>query len=1557
MDILSNQSPTLVQIMQKHQVEQHFLNQAETVRDKVQVPIAVGQDQLFCSGASPEQPITMSNMSVEDHHETNKAVALASLGTPKTNAPKYDYSSVYGGKQLIYNFEAPQEYLQDHPLNGSDHNLKDALVYYFSNLYPLSDESNWSKMSDEQLLEYYRGLDFWYTFNTSWGVSPKPVVFDDYVLGKWEKNTFYQAGTIIQSSITSLGWDYDSNGEKFRYAARYNNAAQIDPVYKWNNKSLRTVCRDKDLWESMRGKKIEVTSWGWNPYPFGMYSQGPFRGTGNFLELPTDFVVGTCHWAIIMANKANHVTRQDIFKVIIDHELSRASPGPISNGKGTTYIPELIIHNMDTNEYYWGKIQVGGKPGFTPILMSYSCYLIGGFGGAGGLGSRDDWHAWYPSSSNNIDGKSNYQYAPLVELKNGRYTIPADQSISPNFLKGFKRDSETMWNEFDKMFSLMERWDTNFAKNIWRHPDFPVGGFGPSVANACDDLMQAYVTGNFDFVRYSLWGKTNPDPSLCKNTPNALTYSSKLEDGEFKGFPYGYVTGGSAPSFVVRTQMPNLNGDICLEFADFRVCTPGQLATGSGNQQEWKDLILRYAEKYYFTVDPHNPSNYHSFSDDYAPWIPDVEEKSAKMDVDDFSQQDNPLTGKTFFDFDTFMGTWIGELAYTSQKDALKQYPMNTEDFSLNSWEWRWSKQQGNWVAVNLYNTCTAPKPALVPTPTPSTNVYEIAGAIDCVKDKPIIQTNKNLTQTNDTYYPFATDSFKTGVVGFQGDNLTASIGACQTRWWYASKKIAWKMDAPLANRLALQTGMRLKKTLGENSEGIDTRKTLPVIGIVLSILAASVMLYLGTKRNDKRWYIGVLISVVCLALSIMFFVSADHQDQAQKLRLYFTLVYPRTPISKWKSMSYEELKSFFLTLHFWYRATDKLCDMPSPIDYLNDPEWNGTPPFGPGTSWKNWSIRKKCMIGYPQVKNPYDGRIVVGNDGEVGMNIENAPSCILFRGRQLLSSEGAGIQHSSFFTPAENFYIDTYDCMAGVNDTSLESWKKAKYAEVSSQWGPFPDGSYYDWAQGSGVFMKLGKNAVGYSGMHLVYILGDELMAQPNYIDKMEDVYFQEWQRTGLNGMTMQGKMLVNPVQGKTQGMYGSIIFTQVQRNQVINKLGQNQYPVLTYGDNFLADGNFWSKVNKIINDPTPYYDAKKGEWVADIPENQKQYYVKDYPFPLPFGTGKFTESKSYEGHAQMYEPAMTMKWKYQCFNIANMFRQMTVDMLFLDESLADGSGVEQEYVDFLMANAKNPLSQPRTWKDAIDKVVKILGTSPPHPILFKYNRVLDAKDLTKSLTGDGPAMVIDAEQDVDFSRAINGALDKKSYLQDTKTAGGTILNDMNSLPQMMYANLEIDHWMSELARKLNYDTIQRIQHWSGSKNMSADIELINLHVPIPGNLIDNTLDANIYEIWKEAFGSGHYVLRDPFDPNSHVYHREGNNITSDTEDVKCEWVRPPWIGMNADGNLYGWPCESLATYGKVNRLAYPQISAMQIGLSNAYPEFNHYLWYHYTDKYLGKF
>lgn len=84
--------------------------------------------------------------------------------------------------------------------------------------------------------------------------------------------------------------------------------------------------------------------------------------------------------------------------------------------------------------------------------------------------------------------------------------------------------------------------------------------------------------------------------------------------------------------------------------------------------------------------------------------------------------------------------------------------------YSLNSWSW--NEQSNQWE--NLYDTCTESVPNVIPAPSRNTNLYKVAGAIQCIKDKPISQTGKNLTQTSEKYYPFATDSFSTGVVGFQ---------------------------------------------------------------------------------------------------------------------------------------------------------------------------------------------------------------------------------------------------------------------------------------------------------------------------------------------------------------------------------------------------------------------------------------------------------------------------------------------------------------------------------------------------------------------------------------------------------------------------------------------------------------------------------------------------------------------------------------------------------------------------------------------------------------------
>jgi hypothetical protein len=1448
----------------------------------------------------------------------------------------YSVSKITGGKRPIYDFLAPPEYLNDTLVPKES--LKDALVYYFQYLYPATSKSKWENMTENDLLEYYKNLDFWYTFNTSWGTAPKPVVLDDSVLDKWEKNTFYQPNTIVQSSITSLSWDLDSKGQKFYYAARINNAAQVDPAYKFNGKTLRTVCRSKDFWESVRGNKLEVTNWGWNPYPFGVYLQGPFRGTGTFLEMPKDFVLGTCHWDIIMQNKSSSASRTQIFKAILDHELTRMVNGPATKDK-TNILPWLVIR--EGNKYYWNNLLNQKTPAATPLIFSYSCNLIGGFGGIGGDGKP--WDAW----------DKNYTYALLIDKDHtGKYTVPTDQSIPANTgLTGFSegRSSNTAWDAFDNMFKKIEAFDTNFAQNIWRHPHTDQG-FGMTVANPCDDLMQAYVTGNFNFVHYSIWGFSDADSSLCKNTSNPLTYSNDI-----KKFPYGYVTGGTSPSFVVRVQMPNVNGDICAEFADFRICTPGQLATGSGNQQEWKDLLSRYAAKYLYCADPDNTDKAYSLSGDWEPWFPDVESKKAMMDVHNFRHQDNPMSGKTFFDFDVYMGQWVANLAYTTKDDALPQMPMNTDNFKFNSWEYK----DGKWN--NLYTGCKNRIPNLIPKAMKGTELTlrNNYGDITCIKGDDTAQTGKEITYTTESYYPFATDSFGTGVVGYQANNFTASIGSCQTRWACNSKKVAWKFDAPAANNIIMNSGLRMK---GQQSLKLASHlRNLPKIwlhvsvAVIIALIAIS--LYMGAKKS-KWWFIGTGIGIIILALVISYeskeaLVISDESKEAHRLRLYLSLVYPKTPISKWKSMSLNSLRKFYLSLHMWYRTDRKDSSMPKPLDYIDSSLWNDMAPFGDGSSWKNWTIRKKCVVGYPQVYNPYDGKMCIGNDGTFGMSDIDAPSTIMFRKRQILSSEGANVQQASFFQPANNYYIDTFNCHAGVNDTSIAYWEKVQYAEVSSQWGPFPDGSYHDWGQGTGIFMKLGRHIVGYTGMHVVYKLGVELLNKSDYYNDLEDVYFQEWQRTGINGMTMIGKSIINPGTGYTLGLYGSIIFTYAQREQIKASVASGQHYIFTYGDYYLADGNFWGKVNDIIKDPTPYYNPSTQKWEATIPTEHADHYIENYPFPLPFGTGSFYESSTYKGHAEMSKLAATMPWKYQCFNIAFMFRHLVIDLLFLNEKASNGTGTAQEYVDFLVASSKIPLTKPRTWAAAIDILVTLLGTTPIHPIFFKYTRTLDAKNMSNPLMMDGPIMILSTEEKPSLHRIQTGALDKHSYLQDTLTSNGVLLQNTSSLPQMACANLEIDHWMSELAHKLKYDSIQRIQHWSGSKNMSADIEIINLRVPIPGNLVDNVLTENIYEIWKKAFADGWYVLRDPFDPTSRVYPRDGDYPTSKNEETIIKWARPPWIGYVPKKNLYGWYPESIETFNIQNRLAYPQMGALQIGLSHSYPEYNHYIWEHFVRNY----
>ena len=82
-----------------------------------------------------------------------------------------------------------------------------------------------------------------------------------------------------------------------------------------------------------------------------------------------------------------------------------------------------------------------------------------------------------------------------------------------------------------------------------------------------------------------------------------------------------------------------------------------------------------------------------------------------------------------------------------------------------------------------------------------------------------------------------------------------------------------------------------------------------------------------------------------------------------------------------------------------------------------------------------------------------------------------------------------------------------------------LEEWKNVKHVEVMSTWCPFPDGIYYDWAPGTGVWVSLGKHAVGYNGLDLVRRLGIEAMQ--NNVD-LNPVYREAWQKTGLSTMVL---------------------------------------------------------------------------------------------------------------------------------------------------------------------------------------------------------------------------------------------------------------------------------------------------------------------------------------------------------------------------------------------------------------------------------------------------
>jgi len=1435
-------------------------------------------------------------------------------------------SNISGGVYPIYNFLAPNEYLEENLCKDlNDIERKNMLVYYFSYLYPMTPTNKWTDMSVTQLQDYYNNLDFWYVFNSSWGVSPYPVTLGN-VVDKWSKNTFYQAGTIIQTSITSFGWDLDNNNNKFYLSSRLNNAPQTDPnfayTFKGKSISIKSVARDKNYWETVYNKKIEITSWGWNPYPFGIYLQGPFKGSGNFVQLPSKnrLMVGTCHWNIIWQSKADNITNEKIWSEIMNHELSRMNKGFIYINESINCTPYILKKKID-GSIVWEFLTTEG--GHFPLLTSYYCFIIGGFGGIGNLwkgNNGDFFNSW---SKGFGEWNAGFTYVPIfyeVMDKSGKINLifPEDQSLPILESIGFPngRNNSIFWKAFGHMFlDYINQWDINWVKEMWRYPIFYMNNTGPVCNNPSDDFMQAMITGNFKVCE-------NRDPSLSKYSNDPVEWSHvQLKDGSIvkndgqSGIPVGHIKKyGSAKIFVIRTQMPNVNGDINTEFADFRAITPGNLADGSGDQEMWKTFFKKYCAENMYTVDPFDEENYHNFSGDFEPIFPDTTLNDMSKN---WSPQENSCINKTFFDFDPISGKWVSDLAFTGKdKDnkeiAFNQYPGKIEKGTIKL------DQPNKNCDIN-------------------TNYLKPGNMSFTISFK------------DQKYYSSPTDSFRTGNIGFGG-----MPGACQTRWCISSKGIAWKFNAPLANRLMLKNGIRLLSDFPIKSYEKPSTSTFKFINmfILISLLMCLVLL---SQSNYKLCLLIMTLSIVTVCIYYIYMnmeKKMDKEIEKKRLFVYLSLVYPMIPIKRLKNMTLKTLRKFFCALHLWFKGDN----MPSPVDYLGSDLWNEMPPFDLKSSWKNFTTRKMCVVGTPQSINDTDGKIYIGYDKYVNTTKTETSSGILYRGRQLLPKYN-GTQQTTFFEPSFNYWIDTYNGHASVNDTNLDAWKNVKYVEVSSQWGPFPDGAYFDWAQGSGVWLKFSKPIVGYSGLDVIRKVGEELynkLDQKEIFNGIKNIYIQEWQRTGIDNMKVDSNgNFYGFDTGGVYGLYGSIILTKKQKEQ-LSKIPHQGFWV---NNDFYADDTFFSVIDNYS--PISYYDSILNKWTDVMPLNQG--HVLNYPFPLPFGSEEFIGDSN--GNPIINEYALKMPWKYQLFNIAFMVRSFCTDALFLNEN-ALPFDTWNEYVDLIMANVNKPLTKIRSWKDSIDVILTLIQKPIAHPFFSKYNRTL--KPTNESFTTDGPIAILTNNDEwsskkwgegvgPSIVRIQTGCLDKKMYLQDTIQSGGTKFVETENLPQLFAADLEIDHWMSELSKLAGYDTCARIQHWCGNKSLCYDIEIIAFRIPVPGNLITNKLSSNIYEVWKDAFKSGWLSIRDPFHPGNQVYsdvYKTIYNEETTDKSVLATWNKPAWIGYDPSNSLYGWPCESLDTFFVTQRLSYPPITAEEIGFSNAFPEYNSYIYEHFLKK-----
>lgn len=1528
-----------------------------------------------------------------------KAISNTVNNTLSMSSGDNDYiiSPVKGPTYPIYPI-APTELLEPNIAKLTDINQKNLFIFYFESLYPLTKSSKkWRKMSLDQLQDYYDNLQFWYIFNNSWTSSPIPVTLSDKVYKNWEKNTFYQANTVVQSAITSWGLAYRNNNgpqDNVKSSLTYTTKSG-------KQKTINSVTVDKQYWNDVAcGNKIEVTSWGWNPYPYGIYAQGPFNGTGNFLDIPKNelggSIVGTCHWDIILQCKADNVKNSAVWTSIFNHELhdsgikfqdltaNKRLYEYSDNGPGEVDVTPWIIIRDDKKggSYQWSGLLGVNNGGYTPLLLAYFLWYVGGYGGDGGK------IPWDPNFAKTV-----YEYTPVYVIRSdGVLSFPEDQSIPASSGLNFNRTSDEFWNHFSKFFALIQSWDTNWNVEKWRHPVLNINGYngvGPSVANPSDSLMQAYVTGNFDIVQYSIWNPNAPtemgsglgaiDPTLSRFSKNPAKWSSyqtldgstyNYADKNGAGFPFGeMVDKGSGYTFVIRTQMPNVNFDICCEFADFRITTPGELSNGTGDQRLWAELFTKYAEKYMFTSDPDDTSISHSFKDEYSIRLPDTTLQKSNPQINNWLIANNVASGKTFFDFDVKSGTWDPAPTLTGiqgKKSVL--IPKNFGYIPSNNCTAQ--------LYINNGDSCTNSVGNSLEPKAVNNDITNITGT--AVTDSKFITDNNceaadpspGYTVTNapagSQYFPSAVDDFSKGIVGYQANGSTASLGSCQTRWIISSNGIPWDFSAPLSNRLLLLKGAEI---LDKDKDNDNVLNFLLISFIITSSILGLIYFFKKNSftENSQQWLLRCLIisatitAIIIIFKIINYFQSNNNtslpenvvNSEAHRLRTYFALVYPSAPVSRWNKMSLDELRTFFCSLHWWYKGKG----LPSPEDYLGTDYWNNTVPFGKNSSWKTFCLRKNCVknVAIPAY-NETDNKLVVGHNDIVPTSKDDTPSAIIWEGRQL-QSLAAQSQQTTFFHPSYNYHIDTYNNFPTVNDTGLEYWQNAQYVEVSSQWGPFPDGIYYDWAPGTGVWLSLEKHAVGYTGLDLIRRMGNEFM------DKKLDlspVYKEAWQKTGLSTMVLDknNKLTLPTIFWPDYyggfGLYGTVIFTNKQSKQ-INSLANSTNPKSTWtgASNYTADGDFFNKIAKYV---TPQYliETSNGTWTwTNTMPSDSDSYVENYPLPLPY----FKEFKNDgKGNPKTNPLALRMPWEYQLFNVCQMMRIFCIDLLFLDESLIDSSKLEgMEYVDWLKANQKSPIEKTRTWKEAIDALNKVIATPYAHPVLLRYPRIFNE---TSGLGGDGPSFILENETNPSLNTVQTGALNTDKYMQTVSKNNGATYSSGMGYPQLAAANLEIDHWLPMLGRPMEYKSCVRIQHWCGNKSLSLDIEIINISQQISGNLISNMPTENLYEVWKKG-GEERLSVRDPFANDSHVYFEDGpiHNIRqkylpSSSNSQSAKWTAPPWVQYypNQDmskniSNIYGWPCENLNNFMTSNRLSYCPVNSQQVALSGSYPEYNEIL------------